>query len=87
MGRLPALAAQRVTGEVPRDMTEPGAQAGGIAQTAQLFPGGHECLLGQVFALAQVAGRAEGERTNQVPVPRDDVAKGITTADHARSGY
>ena len=83
MRRFAALTPQRIVDEVPRDAAQPGAQFFRFAQVRQLFPRGQKSFLRQVLALAQAAGGAVGQRTNERLILRDDLPEGIAIAGQA----
>jgi len=80
MARLVALLAQRIVDEIAREAAEPGPQFFRLAQFAEFPPRCHECFLGQIFTLAEAAGRAVSQRTNQTLIARDNLPEGVAMA-------
>ena len=83
MNRLAPLAPELLADEKTGDAAQPGPQLGRLTQFRQLFPGGHEGLLGEVFALAHVAGGAIRQRGNQGLIPFHNLAEGIPVSAQA----
>jgi len=54
-----------------------------LAQVRQLFPRGQKGFLRQILALAQAAGGAVGQRTNERLILRDNLPEGIAIASQA----
>ena len=76
----PELAAQApalLTDQKTRDTAQPGPQLRRFAQSRQFLPGGHEGLLGQVFALANITRGAISQRGNQGLIPFNNQAKSL----------
>ena len=83
MNRLSPLAPEFLADEKTGDAAQPGPQPGRLAQVRQLFPGGHESFLGEVFALAHVAGGAIRQRGNQGLIPFNNLAEGLPVSTQA----
>ena len=80
---FPSLLFQKAVNVIARNTAEPGTEFGRFTQVPQLLPGGNERLLRQIFALAEAAGGAVGQRTNQGLIARYDTGKGIAVARQA----
>ena len=81
--RLATFAAKRAVDSVPRNPAQPRAQFARFAQHPEVLPGGDEGFLGQVFALAEAARGAVGERADQRLISGDNGAERVTVARKA----
>ena len=77
MNRLPALPPKLVADPKADDGAQPAPQLCRLAQFRKVFPSGHERFLGEIFALADTARGAIGERADEGLIPLDDLAEGI----------
>ena len=83
MRRLAPLPAQLVVDEIPRNGAKPRAQFFRLAQAGKLFPGGDECFLRQILALAQAAGRIVSQRADERLITRNNLAECLEVAGQA----
>jgi hypothetical protein len=73
---VPPLAAGVVAGVVARELPEPWTEAGGVAQLAQVLPGGEQHLLGHLLAGADVAHDGQADGADDVLVSLDEPGVG-----------
>ena len=69
------LPAQRIVDEVSRDAAKPAAQFFSFAQGGELFPGGDECFLSEVFACGEAARGAVSQGADELLIAQNNLAK------------
>ena len=84
VNRFAPVAAKTAVDPVARDAAEPGFEFVPLAQVAEMFPRGDESFLREVFALAEAAGGAVGQRADERLIARYDVAEGVAVAGKTR---